>query len=76
MTYLDNLNTKAIELSKVVPRISIWDNDTVRLYQKLDMISEEDGTYGGLSVSLLTKGSLLCTFLGLFSKQPVGESTS
>lgn len=65
MTYLDNLNTEAVELSRVVPRISVWDNETVKTYQKLDMISEEDGTYGGLSASLRAK-CLLKIFPCLF----------
>ena len=59
MTYLDYLNTEAIELSRVVPRISVWDTETVRLYQSLDMVSEEDGIYGGLSVSF-------CVFCSYF----------
>ena len=51
MTYLDYLNTEAVSLPMVVPRISVWNNETVKLYERLDTVCEEDGTYGALSVS-------------------------
>ena len=40
MTYLDYLNTEAVNLSRVVPRISVWNNETVRLYERLDLVSQ------------------------------------
>ena len=59
MTCLDYLNTEAVNLSRVVPRISVWNNETVRLYERLDLVSQEDGTYGALSASLY----VYCVFI-------------
>ena len=50
MTYLDYLNTRAIDLPSVVPRIGVWTNVVVRNFEQLDLICEEEGTYGEISV--------------------------
>ena len=52
MTYLENIDVKFKELSNVVPRISLWDSETVSLYEKQDLVSLQDQTYGNLPVSV------------------------
>lgn len=51
MTYLDYLDTAAIEVASSIPRISVWDTDTVKRCVELDTVSEEDGEYGKLPAS-------------------------
>ena len=51
MTYLDYLDIELTKLDSVVPRISVWDLETVRIYEMQDIISVEDGTYGKIPVS-------------------------
>lgn len=52
MTYLEYLDIKVKELASVVPRISVWDSETVSQFEKLDLVSAEDGTYGEIPVSV------------------------
>ncbi|KAM0840237.1 hypothetical protein ACQ4PT_059840 [Festuca glaucescens] len=52
MTYLDYLDIKVKELASVVPRISVWDLETVSQFEKLDLVSAEDGTYGNIPCSV------------------------
>ncbi|KAM0865808.1 hypothetical protein ACQ4PT_043036 [Festuca glaucescens] len=48
MTYLEYLDIQVKELASVVPRISVWDSETVSQFEKLDLVSAEDGTYGNI----------------------------
>ncbi len=52
MTYLEYLDIKVKELASVVPRISVWDSETVSQLEKLDLVLAEDGTYGNIPVSV------------------------
>jgi hypothetical protein len=52
MTYLEYLDIQVKELASVVPRISVWDSETVSQFEKLDLVCVEDGTYGNIPVSV------------------------
>jgi hypothetical protein len=52
MTYLEYLDIQVKELASVVPRISVWDSETVSQFEKLDLVCAEDGTYGNIPVSV------------------------
>ncbi|KAM0859027.1 hypothetical protein ACQ4PT_047453 [Festuca glaucescens] len=72
MTYLDYLDIKVKEVASVVPRISVWDSETVSQFEKLDLVSAEDGTYGNIPAVDDLKEIQQGLYLEIFSAiQPV-----
>ncbi|KAM0837987.1 hypothetical protein ACQ4PT_061272 [Festuca glaucescens] len=72
MTYLDYLDIQVKELASVVPRISVWDSETVSQFEKLDLVSADDGTYGNIPAVDDLKEIQQGLYLELFSAiQPI-----